>query len=181
MDTIYNFKYSISEDNYLAYSIFAHENLNNLGWTKFMPYLFISAAFIGALLLGFFRVPDVPFLVVVPITSVLVYFITILYVASSYEAGLKKSMKKIIDKGFKLPFGRNVEVLCNDEGFISVDELAETRIKYTSVTQIAEGKDAVYVFFSALQAFIIPFSAFENEAQRNEFLAFLKGKSGIEN
>ena len=56
---------------------------------------------------------------------------------------------------------------------------AETKIKYTAMERIEINKNAIYIYFNSIQACIIPFSVFESEKQKSEFIEFINNKVKI--
>lgn len=92
---------------------------------------------------------------------------------------LAKKQIKGMKKDGKLPYGKNVSMVFDEEGILSASELNETKVGYEAIERIceAEGDDAIYIFISSLQGFIIPHRIFESEAQRAEFMTFIQGKA----
>ena len=76
----------------------------------------------------------------------------------------------------RLPFGQNVRIQFDSESFHESTEVGETIVKYSFLEKITEGSHGIYVYFSAMQAVIIPHRAFETEQQKSEFLTFINGK-----
>jgi len=91
---------------------------------------------------------------------------------------MKTQLKRIKKEG-KLPFGKIVKVHFDEKNLHETSEVAETKVNYHNVEKIAEGSHAIYIYISAMQAFILPHRTFESEQQKTEFLFFIKGKVSI--
>jgi len=76
----------------------------------------------------------------------------------------------------KLPYGRNTLIRFQAEYIFEMTDEAETKLKYKNIEKIIFGKDVIYIYTSAIQAFLIPFSVFETQEKRDEFCAFLNQK-----
>ncbi|MDR2699188.1 MAG: YcxB family protein [Candidatus Methanoplasma sp.] len=79
----------------------------------------------------------------------------------------------------KLPVGETFIQFHEDHVFERMD-LAETKVSYESIERIVVNVDAnkVYLFIGATGAFIVPFSVFENDADKDAFLTFVRNKTG---
>ena len=55
-----------------------------------------------------------------------------------------------------------------------------TQIQCSAVERIACGKNLSYIYIGALEAIIIPLSAFEDEEQKKQFFSLLSEKTGLE-
>jgi hypothetical protein len=92
-----------------------------------------------------------------------------------FRLALKLQVKMMCKDG-KSPYGKNNHIQFNTEDINEATELSERKVKYSNIERITESKNSVYVYYSALQAFIIPLSVFESERQKNDFIAFIKRK-----
>lgn len=78
----------------------------------------------------------------------------------------------------KLFSGKDCIIRFYEDSFTDItgDDEMVINLKYTEITQIAVRNHAIYIFFSGPQAFILNFSLFESEEQKNEFLIFINSK-----
>jgi len=65
----------------------------------------------------------------------------------------------------------------DDDCIIEKAVKTQTSIQYDAIEKIVCSDQAIYVYFSAIQAFVIPFRTFESDEHKNDFLVFLKEKS----
>ena len=98
------------------------------------------------------------------------------FAVKPYLVFLTKINIKLIKKDGKLPYGKNVLINFEEDFFVEATNDTEIKGKYKSVEKIAVAGDAIYIYISAMQAFILPISVFESTAQKNEFLEFINGK-----
>lgn len=67
-----------------------------------------------------------------------------------------------------------------DEEFIrDINPLAEIKTPYSGVEKIGVTEKAIYIYYSSIQAFIVPTACFENETEKQEFLTFLSSKVNV--
>jgi len=77
----------------------------------------------------------------------------------------------------KLPYDREITMEFYEDYFIEITKETENKTKYTKIEKIIIGDNAIYIFVSAMQSFIIPFSVFKSEKQRSKFEFFIKNKT----
>jgi len=87
-----------------------------------------------------------------------------------------KLMIKLLKKQGKLPFYNSVQLRFDEDSYTETTERAESKIKYTTLEKIAEGRSAIYLYTGAAEANIIPYRAFENAEHKNYFMAFINSK-----
>jgi hypothetical protein len=170
---MYNFNYCLSEKDYLEFNIY---HIKNAPSQK-------RAALI-------IRLPAIALLIV---TAVLVllsggFSSNIIFgaaVASIFLFGWDlimriaiKSQIKLMKRDGRAPYDANPQISFGEEEVHEISETSELKVKYVNVEKVCDDKKngAVYIFFSAMQAFILPHRAFESDAHRSEFLAFINGK-----
>ncbi len=76
-----------------------------------------------------------------------------------------------------LPFDEEAVVRFDADAVTQTTSNAESKMKYERIERVETGKTAVYLFINAVQAYIIPFTAFSPDAQREDFLAFIREKA----
>ena len=80
----------------------------------------------------------------------------------------------MMKKDGKTPYGSDTLIRFYDDFLIDTTNDTETKIKYASIEKIwINNKSAIYLFFNAVQAFVVPFSVFETEEQKAGFLEFI--------
>ena len=82
----------------------------------------------------------------------------------------------VLKKDGKLPISKSNRLQFEDEFIHEFTDFAETKIRYASIERIEEGAYAIYAYFSAVQAIIIPFSVFDSAVAKEEFVSWLRGQ-----
>ena len=109
--------------------------------------------------------------------AILVFFLYFVFYKKIIEFSLKSTIKRLKKTG-KLPFSPVATVEFYDDCFVSVTDTARAESKISAIEKVSVvDNNTVYVHLSSVSAEIIPFSAFESEAQRKEFFEFIKSKS----
>ena len=88
---------------------------------------------------------------------------------------IKRAIKSVKKDG-KLPYGSDVLINFGEELIFEIADGNELKIKYKNLGKVAVGSRAIYIYHNITQAFTVPFSAFETESQRDEFLEFINYK-----
>jgi len=96
------------------------------------------------------------------------------------DSHVKKSIDAAKKKGQSLG-DKNCLVQVDDEYFYSHSDSGEFKFKVSVFQKIAEGNNAFYLYDSLgrdgwpVHGYIIPYSAFETEEDKKDFLDFVKG------
>lgn len=187
----YQFRYSLSKEDYLKFSEFQATAVNN----KEPHIVYRWLAPIGFVILSLiqFQELDTHFFIRTAFYAVIsILWIFIISKPSTKRLSKSNSAAKYISrqltkltigaikKSGKLPYGRETLTQFDEDFVISVTDGIETKAGYTSLDKIGVGDCAVYLFIDALLAIVIPYSVFETEEQRNEFLEYIKSKCRTE-
>lgn len=174
---MYTFKYTLTEADYFAFLKFHVSNSpaskkSILGLQLLLPAVFL-ALFLKDLFFGTHQ--DFPLqmtqIVFFTIVSVVWFF-----VCKPFHMWVVRLHLKAIRKEGKLFYNQESVIQFDETFFVGITNNSETKANYVTIERIAVGKGAIYIYLGAVQAVTIPFSVFETEAQRNEFLAFLNLK-----
>jgi len=179
---IYTFNYKLSEEDYVAFNVVFQQNL--IAWDKPMlkNRIFTFAFFVIAALAVFFFAGTSAWPIIL---TIVIFAIIFLFVPSKTynESYVKNNIQSFVNNvkttDGKLPFGLDIILQFDDNDIRHIDDTSEVRIKYNSVEKIEITDSAIYISYCVMQTVIMPLSVFESEAQRGEFLAFLRQKTGI--
>ncbi len=174
---MYKFEYSLTDSDYIKFNIFHTFNSksgkkNMLTLRLIVPVILFFILFIPLINkenrdIIFFSSTIFIYLV----SSIICFFL-----AKHFQIYFIKKMVKRIKKDGKLPYGKN-NLIKFDQNFIyEVNDKIETKTKYTVLENIMVDDNAIYIYFSAIQAYIIPFRVFENDEQKEAFLEFINDK-----
>ncbi len=171
------YKISLNEEDYLRFNIFytyhsksgkralntARMILPVLSIT-FIFIFFISRAEYGLILTE---------AICLSVFSVIWY----IYVPKIIEKNIRKNITKMKADG-KLPFHAESEIEFKDSVIIERSIHGETHINYKDIENIYTEKDYLYIFYSAVQAFIIPFHCLGEDRERvTEYIMSRKADS----
>jgi len=169
----YKFEFKITEQDYLDFNKYHMFNApamkkQMLPFRLIIPILFVFISFFQ------FQGFDSDFIrrtTIGIIGSIAWFFIS----KFTFISSIKKNIKNMKKDG-KLVSNENTTIQFHDDFLIDITGATETKMGYTNLERVAIGDNAVYIYIGAMQAFIVPLSAFESEAQRNEFLEFINSK-----
>jgi hypothetical protein len=94
---------------------------------------------------------------------------------------LKSTNKRIkkMKKDGRLPYSNEAILKFDNESIHEITPNSECKTKYSLIEKIAVTEKAIYIYFSSVQAYILPVSAFTEEEGESEFLAFINSKVNI--
>jgi len=89
----------------------------------------------------------------------------------------KKSVKKMKENG-NLPFTASAVMEFYDEFLTEITENTRTEFKYAAVYKVCDNVPfGIYIYQNAVEAFIVPNSAFKDSEERKEFIEFIIEKT----
>lgn len=159
------YQITLNDDDYLQYNIFYTCRTPSGKRALRTSQLFIpifSVIFILMLLISGAR----PYFI---LTAVI--FLSLLFVSSYLrtpkilEKNLRKSLKRMQKDG-KLPYHARAEIEFQDTIITERYEQGEFRLKYEDIDHIYFEKDYLYIFFTAMQALVIPYRCLGAEKER---------------
>jgi len=111
--------------------------------------------------------------------AVLLVWSTYLY-KKVYERTIRQNVIKYIDAGNANDIIGRQKITLLDTGMEESNNTHVQQIEYSLIESILSGHDLYYIYTGNRKAVIIPYSAFENETERREFISILSGKTGID-
>lgn len=174
----YQFKYQLNDKDYLSFNKYHVYHSRSNKKVILALRLIIPLIFVTELLLFHKSYQENGTLV---ITSVIFSILSVIWFLSarSFLMLIMKINITMIKKDGRLPYSKDVQIELEETSFTEITKEAETKVPYTSIEKVGIDNRAIYIYISAIQAFIIPFSIFKDEEQRKGFLTFLKDKIGI--
>ena len=97
----------------------------------------------------------------------------LLFYGKIIEHSLRKNIARMKADG-KLPYSVKGTLIFDEEKLIDRGVTSETTVHYGSFTKLCAGKSAYYLYFSAAQGIIVPFSAVPSDAEREQLYQFLR-------
>jgi hypothetical protein len=175
---MYQFNFKLTDDDYLEFN--KQHLLSNpvhkktVTWVRILLPLILTAMIFRILL----RMQVEHTLALIIIAAVFLSSVVVMALPiNSLNVFLLKMNIKAIKKQGKLPYGQDVSLRFDEDCLIETTKESETKMKYGSIERIAAGKNALYIYIGAVQAWIIPMSVFESAEQWNAFWAFIHNKA----
>jgi len=172
---MYEYKINLEEKDYVTFNEYHMQNSPSgkktiLTFRLMMPIISIIIIFI------FWIVGVDPFLLL--IESIVLALVSVFFVFYSKRLLMKSIVKTIakLKKEGKLPYNQESVMTFDDEGIHEKTDKSESKNRYTMVEKIGNTDHAIYIYFSAMQAYIIPISVFESDTDKKQFLEFLYSK-----
>jgi hypothetical protein len=76
----------------------------------------------------------------------------------------------MVDEGKNIGFLGKSKLRLTEEGIILITEAKEMKSGWKAIENICETEKHIFIFISAVEAYIVPKNAFENESSKKEFL-----------
>jgi hypothetical protein len=93
---------------------------------------------------------------------------------------MSKSVLAFIREGKANCFIGKQTLTLSDSFIENTDPNTLSQIKYSAIERIENGHGLFYIYISALQAYIVPESAFSDEEQKKTFFNILSEKTGMD-
>ena len=173
---MYRFEFTLNDEDYWEFSKYHANNAPSLKNLITAARLFLPAVLILLTVLSALSYKDLNSF----ISRIIFYAVSSVvwvFALKPFLLFFLKIQMKLLKKDGKLPYGQNSLVTFGEDFVVDISDETETKIKYTKIEKISVGSIAIYLYFSAAQALVIPFSVFENDAHKAEFLEFIKGKT----
>ena len=174
---MYQFKYTLNDNDYFEFNKYHLSNapVNKKG--LIVLRIMIPVIYILFLLLSLIDVENFNEYVFIgqAVVCIIVSLAWFFLVKPLYTFLLKINIK-LMKKYGKLPYGKDVLICFDEEFLIETTEKSESKIKYTSIERIVGANSAIYIYLNAVQAVIVPLSAFESEKIRDDFWDFIHYK-----
>ena len=171
---MFEFKVSLDDVDYLRFNQY-HLLNSPIGKKYLMSFRFIVPLICYVVFVIFF-IKDSDFQILLIIMTV----ISILWVSFSKIIILKFmtiGIKKMKKEG-RLPYSNEAILKFDDEYIHETTPNTENKTKYSLIEKIAVTEKAIYIYFSSVQAYILPVNAFSEEMERLKFLEFINLKAG---
>ena len=173
---MYQFTFTVDEKDYFDFNIYHAKTVPSI--KKIVRGLQIMLPVMLALMLLItYRTMEprqLGFLVTIYVISSVIWW----FLVKPLYTGIMKMMLKLMKKDGRMPFGKNCTIQFGEEVIFEKTEASEMKINYATVEKNMLNRNALYIYISSSQAFIIPFSAFSSDEQKSSFLCFLAEKTG---
>jgi hypothetical protein len=171
------FEYNIilTEQDYITFNQYHMSHSANGKKAILMFRLLMPIISLCALLIFWIAEADPTLILVEAIVLGLLSVYFFFYSKKILMKSVIKTVAKLRKEG-KLPFNQESTITFDETHILEKTDLNESKISYQMIEKIADMKDAIYIYFSAMQAYIIPNSVFESDEHKKEFLDFMHTK-----
>ncbi|WP_160319138.1 YcxB family protein [Youngiibacter fragilis] len=172
------FKVTLSDQDYLHFNWYQLSN-SAAGKRALLSYRLILPVILYILLFVLFVI-DSDFKIIF-FAAIVVTIMSALWVAFSKKTTfniMKNDIERIRKEGIQ-PYNKDAILRFDDEGIHAIIPNFENKSKYALIEKIAVTENAIYIFISAIQAYILPVTTFKDEAEKLKFLDFIELKSNV--
>lgn len=174
---MFEFKINLNDDDYLFFNQYHFEN--SPGGRKALMSFRLVVPCISFMFICMFIVLELG-LGLILLEASLLAVLSVFWIVYSKKLILKSMRNGIkkMKKSGKLPYSDEALMKFDDEHIYETTSDSESKREYSSLEKISVTDKAVYIFFSSVQAYILPMSVFSDEAQKHKFLEFISVKAG---
>lgn len=178
---VYNFKYSLTEDDFVAFNVYS---LWEASWLKKNRISFTIRSTVYGIVAAVATILIINRLIPskndnhFPTAIFCSVGIVLLAALSYYQApfDIKKRAKKMISSDDNRHILNETELELNDSGFVNTDIKARVEQKWSSIIRYAVTKNYFYLYTNSLQAQIIPKRLLPSQKEIDELDNFLTEK-----
>ena len=173
---MYTFNYNISEEDYYEFILYESRNrLHNRKGINLYRYICFLLYMLIATILAFtsknYILPCIYF-------GAAAYMLWRIFRIRTQEYTLRKSVERMQKDGKRL-YSESGTLIFNNEHIIDSSSVSETKIPYSSISRIAQGKSATYVYYNSSRPIIVPFSVFDGDKVNLEFHEYIMQKTNL--
>jgi len=169
------FKITLDDDDYLLFNQY-HLLNSPIGKKSLILFRFIIP-FISFMFVIIFLIAGSDFLLIL-IEAIMLTILSIFWIGYSKRILLKSMKKRMIKikKEGRLPYSNEAILRFDNESIYEITPKTEGKTNYSLVEKIAVTEKAIYIYFSAIQAYILPVTAFSDEMEKLKFIEFINLK-----
>ncbi|WFR59307.1 YcxB family protein [Anaerocolumna sp. AGMB13025] len=175
---MFEFKITLDDEDYLLFNQY-HLLNSPSGKKSLMSFRFITP-FLCFMVIVIFCIAGSDFELILS-EAIVMTIISILWIGYSKKEILKSMNKRIIKmkKEGRLPYSNEAILKFDDEKINEIAPNTENITKYSLIEKIVVTEKAIYIYFSSVQAYILPVTAFSAEMEKLKFLEFINMKVDI--
>lgn len=175
---MFEFKITLDDTDYLLFNQY-HLLNSPAGKKSLLSFRFIIP-FICFMFVVIFFIAGSDFQLIL-IEAIVMTILSISWVGLSKKMILKSMKNRIkkMKKEGKLPYDSEAILKFDDESIHEITPNTEMKTKYSVIEKIAVTEKAIYIYFSSVQAYILPVTAFSEEMEKLKFLEFINSKVDI--
>lgn len=176
----YNFKYSLSEDEYAEYNAFSgwHAPWQKKARFKYLintAFFFFIAIIATVIVIDKFEGDETNFTSLLIISSIITLIFTFF---SNYQAPFrfKSKARLFIRKDENAHLINESEIEISDRGIYKTNPETKVNLNWNSIIKYAVSENLFYLYVNSQEALVIPKRLFESQIKIEEFDKFLTEK-----
>lgn len=172
---MFEFHIFLDDNDYLLFN--QYHLLNSPSGKKSLMSFRLIIPFLCFMVLVIFCIVGFDFELIL-IEAIMMTIFSVLWIGYSKKMILKSMNRRVIQmkKEGRLPYSNEAILKFDDEKIHEITPNTENIIKYSLIEKIAVTEKAIYIYFSSVQAYILPVTAFSDEMEKQKFLEFIKEK-----
>lgn len=172
------FNYVLTEQDYIEFNIFHYSN--SPAMKKQQIFMVVSVPVVLILIALFYILFIRPESIIAPILiCILISFVWVLGFPMIMKNQIKKQVTKLMDEGKKDDLTGEFTMIIDEEGITDGNTCRTVKSSFDTIEKITMDDKRLYIYNSAMSAFMIPHSAFGSTEKEDKVVAFIKEKSGI--
>lgn len=171
---MYKYNITLNDDDYLQFNQYSLLNSRS-GKRVLMRYRLLAPLLYFSIIVITLTDADFYTILSETITMAILSIIWIVVCKRVLLLSSKMSIKRKRKEG-ELPYNREAKLIFDDEYIYDITPDSETRRKYSSIEKVCEAEKAIYIYINSSRGYILPLTAFSEEAEKQKFLQFLNLK-----
>lgn len=172
---MYQFNYQCDDNDYFAFNQYHLEN-SVPGKKALLTFRLVIPVFCILVIMIFLVAhADAKFIIMESVILLIISVLWIIFAKKMYLQSIKKGIRKMHKKG-KLPYSSQGTLSFGEQEITDSGSIGETKVCYSAIEKIGVTDQAIYLYFTAIQAFILPTSCFNSEKEKQDFLSFILAK-----
>jgi hypothetical protein len=160
-------KYEMTKDDHLAFNLHYVKHSKTIKQSLFIqrflvPIIFLILPFVLFWMMG-------EFLIGFLITLALISIVWIVFYPKYFYGHIIRNVKKVLNEGSNDNLLGQHVFISTEDGFIEKNRVGETKIGWSSIERIEENEDYFFLFFSTMNAYIVPKRSFPDKASQEDF------------
>lgn len=173
---MFEFKVNLVDDDFILFN--QYHLLNSPNGKKSLLYFKYIIPFICFIFVLIFFIAGADTQLVL-IQAIVMTIFSIFWIGFSKKMILKSMKKNLIKmkKDGRLPYSNEATIKFDEASIYEITPNTENRTNYSLIEKIAVTEQAIYFYFSSVQAYIIPMTVFSGEIEKQKFLEFINLKA----
>jgi len=159
--------YQLTKQDYIDFNIFHMSYSNTIRQALFIQRYIISIVFLIAPFIVA-KVTDIP-LWYWAIAFIVIYLLWIIFYPKYFRWSAARRISRMIDEGKNADMLGNQSLTLTEDAIVNISNFSESKTNWHTVENVVETKEHIFIYISAVMAYIIPIRIFESVNQKNEF------------